>query len=184
MTRGVLVISDAGPLNSLWLAGRLDLLLLLEMQVVVPDAVYDEATCHPTHVKDAEIKAFIDGHRPPFIVESTFVGTLERQDRSPDRPARRNIGELATMDFFSGDEGARRFLSTGDAMWVLFEDRDLTVLSQPENMHLLSTSDMLRGMERAGLIPLADAVIREMTHPTGKGRRPEAAHGQRTCRMG
>ena len=47
MKRCVLVIPDAGPLNSLWVADRLDLLLRLDMPIVVVDAVYDEVTSNP-----------------------------------------------------------------------------------------------------------------------------------------
>ena len=57
-------MADAGPFNSLWVAGRLDLLLALDMRVVVVDAVYDELTSDPTYLKDREVKAFIDGNRP------------------------------------------------------------------------------------------------------------------------
>jgi hypothetical protein len=45
--RCTVIIPDAGPFNSLWVADRLDLLLALDMRLVVVDAVYDEltATC-------------------------------------------------------------------------------------------------------------------------------------------
>ena len=175
MKRCVLVVPEAGPLNSLWVADRLDVLLLLDMPIVIVDAVYEEATSDPSYLKDAEVKAFIDDNSPPFVVESTFVGTLERRQRQPGMPRRRNIGELAMMDFISDEGGVQRYLETGDPVLVLFEEQDLTVLSQPPNMHLLSIVGMLRGMERVGLIRSADAVIREMTHPSAKGRRPEHA---------
>lgn len=44
MKRCTLVVPDAGPFNSLWVAGRLDLLIALDMKIVVVDAVYDEVT--------------------------------------------------------------------------------------------------------------------------------------------
>lgn len=40
------------------------------------------------------------------------------------------------------------------------------------HLHLLSTVGMLRGLERVGVIPSADAVIYEMTHPSKPDRRP------------
>lgn len=175
MKRCVLVVPDAGPLNSLWVADQLDLLLLLDMPIIVVDAVYEEVSSDPSYLKDADVKAFIEDNSPPFVVESTFIGALERQQRQPGMPRRKNIGELAMMDFISDEGGVQRYLRTGDPVLVLFEDQDLTVLSQPPNMHLLSTVGMLRGMERVGLIQSADAVIREMLNPSAPGRRLQDA---------
>lgn len=56
MRRCVLVLPDAGPVNSLWVADRLDLLLALDMKIVVVDAVYDELTSDPSYLKDREVK--------------------------------------------------------------------------------------------------------------------------------
>ncbi len=44
MKRCTVIIPDAGPFNSLWVADRLGLLLTLDMRLVVVDAVYDELT--------------------------------------------------------------------------------------------------------------------------------------------
>ena len=173
MKRCVLLVPDAGPLNSLWVADRLDLLLRLEMPIVVVDAVYDEVTSDLSYPKDAAIKAFIDAHHPPFAIEQTDIGTHERERRRGGNPPKRNVGELAMMDFISDEGGVQRYLATNDPLLVLFEDRGLRVFRKPPNMHLLSTVGLLRGMERVGLIRSADAIVREMTKPTKPGRRPE-----------
>lgn len=47
--RCTLVIPDAGPFNSLWVANELPLLLKLDMPIVVVDAVYDELTRDPAN---------------------------------------------------------------------------------------------------------------------------------------
>lgn len=39
-----IILHDEGPISSLWVAGRLDLLLELEMKIIVVDALYDELT--------------------------------------------------------------------------------------------------------------------------------------------
>ena len=173
MKRCALVIPDAGPLNSLWVADRLDLLLRLDMPIVVVDAVYDEVTGNPAYPKDAEVKTFIDSNRPPFVIEQTDVGAFERERRQAGKPPKRNVGELAVMDFISDAGGARRYLESGDPLLVLYEDQGSRVFQKPPNMHLLSTVGLLRGMERAGILRSANAVIREMTHPTRPGRRPQ-----------
>ena len=130
MKRCVLVIPDAGPLNSLWVADRLDLLLRLSMPIVVVDAVYDEVTSDLRYPKDAAVKAFIDGHSPPFVIEQTDVGAYERERRRAGEPPKRNIGELAMMDFISDAGGVRRYLESSDPLLVLFEDRGAAGFSQ------------------------------------------------------
>jgi len=171
MKRCVLAIPDAGPLNSLWVADRPDLLLRLDMPIAVVDAVYDEVTSDPNYRKDAEVKAFIDSNRPPFAIEQTDIGAYERARRKAGKPRKRNIGELAMMDFISDEGGVRRYLDSSDPLLVLYEDQGLRVFRKPANMHLLSTAGLLRGMEKAGLIRSADTVIAEMTNPTKPGRR-------------
>lgn len=173
MKRCVLLIPDAGPLNSLWVADELGLLLRLDMPVVVVDAVYDEVTSDLGYPKDATVKSFIDSNRPPFVIEETYIGTHERERCRAGEPRRRNIGELAMMEFISDEGGVRRYLKSNDPLLVLYEDRGLRVFQKPPNMHLLSTVGLIRGMERVGVIPSADAVIDEMTNPTKPGRRPQ-----------
>lgn len=172
MKRCVLVIPDAGPLNSLWVADQLDLLLRLNMPIVVVDAVFDEVTSDLRYPKDAAVKAFIEANQPPFVIERTDIGTYERERQRAGKPRKRNAGELAMMDFISDAGGVRRYLDSNDPLLVLYEDRGLRVFQRPPNMHLLSTVGLLRGLEKVGVIPSADAVIGEMTHPTKPGRRP------------
>ena len=166
MKRCVLVIPDAGPLNSLWVADRLDLLLRLDMPIVVVDAVYDEVTSDLHYPRDAAVKEFVEANRPPFVIEQTDIGTYERERRRAGKPRKRNVGELAMMDFISDDGGVRRYLESNDPLLVLYEDRGLRVFQRPPNMHLLSTVGLLRGMEKVGVIRSADAIIGEMTNPT------------------
>ena len=173
MKRCVLLIPDAGPLNSLWVADRLDLLLSLEMPIVVVDAVYDEVTSDLGFPKDAAVKEFIDGNRPPFVIEPTDIGAYERERRLAGKPRKRNAGELAMMDFISDSGGVQRYLKSNDPLLVLYEDRGLRVIRRPPNMHLLSTVGLLRGMEKVGVISSADAIIHEMTNPTKPDRRPQ-----------
>jgi predicted nucleic acid-binding protein len=170
--RCILVIPDAGPLNSLWVADRLDLLLALDMRLVVVDAVYDEVTSDLAYPKDRAVKAFIDGNRPPFLIERTEIGDQEREKRRAGTPLKRNAGELAIVDFMSSDDGLRKYLGGDDPVALLFEDSAVRVFNKPPNLHLLSTVGLLRGLERVGVIPSADAVIHSMTHPSQPDRRP------------
>lgn len=172
MKRCVLVLPDAGPINSLWVADRLDLLLEIDMKIVVVDAVYDELTSDLSYLKDREVKAFIDGNMPPFVIEPTDIGRAEREKRRLGQRLKKNAGELAMVDFLSSDEGIGRYLGSGDPVALLFEDAGFRVFNKPPNLHLVSTVGFLRGLEEVALIPSADAVIDEMLHPSKPGRRP------------
>ena len=61
----------------------------------------------------------------------------------------------------------------GDPVAILSEDSAVRVMNKPPHLHLLSTVGMLRGLERVGAVPSADAIIFEMTHPAAPGRRPD-----------
>ncbi len=174
--RCVLVIPDAGPINSLWTAGRLDLLLALEIPIVLIDAVYDELTSDPAnYVKDREVKAFLDGLvGTRLIMEETFVGQqarIARQQRT--FRAGRSIGDAAIAEFMG--DGLGNYVDDGSPVLLLFEDADfrsVRFVRKPDNLHMLSTVAMLRGMERMGLIDSADAVIAAMTNPDDPAKRP------------
>lgn len=172
MKRCTVIIPDAGPFNSLWVADRLDLLLALDMRLVVIDAVYDELTSDLSYPKDRAVKAFIDGNQPPFVVESTEIGEQEREKRRTGKKLKKNAGELAIVDFMSSDDGLRKYVGVGEPVAILFEDAGVRIFNKPPNLHLLSTVGLLRGLERVGVIPSADAVIHEMTHPSNPDRRP------------
>lgn len=175
MSRCTVIIPDAGPFNSLWVADRLDLLLRLDMRLIVIDAVYDELTSDPSYPKDRDVKALIDGNRPPFVIETTEIGRLEREKRASGLKLRRNAGELAIVDFMSSEDGLPKYVAVGDPVAILFEDADMRVFNKPPNLHLLSTVGLLRGLEKVGVIPSADEVIYEMTHPSRPDRRPQDA---------
>lgn len=175
MKRATLILPDAGPINSLWVADELSLLLALDMPIVVVDAVYDELTSDLTYRKDRDVKAFLDGHQPPFRIATTDIGQQERGKRNAGRPLKKNAGELAIVDFLSSENGLRHYLQAGDPVVLLFEDADVRVFNKPPHLHLLSTVGLLRGLERVGIIRQADPIIHAMTHPIAPGRRPADA---------
>lgn len=172
MKRCTVIIPDAGPFNSLWVADRLDLLLALDMRLIVIDAVYDELTGDLSYPKDRAVKAFIDGNQPPFVIESTEIGEQEREKRRTGKKLKENAGELAIVDFMSSSDGLRKYVGVGEPVAILFEDAGVRVFNKPPNLHLLSTVGLLRGLERVGVIPSAAAIIHEMTHPSKPDRRP------------
>ncbi len=175
MKRCTLILPDAGPINSLWVADRLQLLLLLDMKIVVVDAVYDELTSDPSYLKDRDVKQFIDDHKPSFVIAETDIGNLEREKRRLGQKPKKNAGELAMVDFMSSEDGIGRYLDADEPVAILFEDAGLRVISKPPNLHLLSTVGFLKGLEDVGIIASAEEVIHEMLHPSKPGRRPNDA---------
>lgn len=172
MKRCTLILPDAGPINSLWVAGRLDLLLALDMRIVIVDAVYDEVTSDPSYLKDREVRRFIDNHQPPFFIEATDIGRTEREKRQRGEKLKKNAGELAMVDFMTSDDGLARYLGADSPVAVLFEDSGFRVINKPPNLHLLSTVGLLKGLEEVGIIASAEDILHEMLHPTKPGRRP------------
>jgi hypothetical protein len=166
--RCILVIPDSGPLNSLWTAGRLDLLTALNMPIVMIDEIYAEVTSDPNFPKDREVKAFLDNlEGNGLTVEETFVGRaakLAREQgtfRSGD-----DLGDAAIAEFMAN--GVRKYVTDNVPVLLLFEDsdfRNVRFVRKPDNLHLLSTVAMLRGMERIGIIPSSDEIIEAMTKP-------------------
>lgn len=173
MKRCRVLIPDAGPFNSLWVADALDILLKLDMPITVVDAVFDEMTFDPSYQKDREVKDFIEGHQPPFSIIETDIGQAERQKRQAGLPVKKNAGEIAIADFLSSETGLDAWIDMGDPVLIITEDmRAARRIFLPEpNVHTLGTIGLLKGMEKAGLIPSANAILKKMKRPTAPGRK-------------
>jgi hypothetical protein len=105
-------------------------------------------------------------------IEDTETGRREREKRRDGLRPRRNAGEVAIVDFKS--DGLEKYLTAREPVLVLFEDSDVPgvrFFRKPPN--LLSTTGMLRGLERVGVIQSANAIIEKMTHPTDPSRRAQ-----------
>jgi hypothetical protein len=93
--RCVLVIPDSGPLNSLWTAGRLDLLTALDMPIVMIDKICAEATSDETYPKEREVKAFLDNLKGRGLtIEETFVG---KAAKAPANRVRSRVARTSGM---------------------------------------------------------------------------------------
>jgi hypothetical protein len=173
--RCVLIIPDAGPINSLWVAGELPLLLKFGMQVVLIDQVYAELTSDPdNYLKDREVKEFVEAHPDLFKIEKTNVGKMAAAMREQGTfETGQSLGEAAIADFFQ--HWLEKYVRDDQAALLLFEDSDIRsvkVIRIPRNVHILSTVAWLRGLQDLGIVASADDVIRAMTHPTDPAKRP------------
>ena len=159
------MIPDTGPLISLAAGGALDLLLLARknVRIVLTDIVAFEATSKADQYVDGQaIKQFLDDNRHRVEVVETTLGSLAlpqmREDIASGRPARlpRDLGELSITNCVI----SLRERNPGEPTLVLIEDDWFAsnTYAVPGNVHLLSTSAFLDGLEAAGVIPSASEV--------------------------
>jgi len=82
-----LVIADAGPLITLPLADRLDLLLILDLPIYLVDEVVFEVT-HRKDLEDAQgLAEFIHDHPRQVRVVDTYIGKTSTAHRASSREA-------------------------------------------------------------------------------------------------
>lgn len=157
-----LVLPDTGPLISLAAGDALDLLLLArrDVRIVLTDVVEFEATRRAdTFVDGAKIQQFLRDHAERVEVLPTTIGQLAL----PDLRRRLDAGEFAKLPKDIGELSITNFVislrtsNPGDPTLVLIEDEWFTAnaYAVPGNVHLLSTSAFLDGLEKAGLLKSA-----------------------------
>lgn len=160
-----IVLPDTGPLISLALGNALDLLLLAsdDVRLVLTDVVEFEATNRSDPYADAVvIKKFLQDHAPRLEVLPTTIGTLALADLKRRALAgeqvslAKDIGELSITNFVI----SLQTVNPGDPMLVVIKDDwfAASAFTVPGNIHLLSTSAWLDGLEALGKIPSAAAV--------------------------
>jgi hypothetical protein len=155
-------IPDAGPLISLAMGDALDLLLLLsaDVRLILTDVVNYEATHRSEDLDDAKkLKDFLAFNADRIEIESTFFGKLALEDlerkktRGQSATLPRDAGEISISSLILG----LRTFNPGDPTLVLMEDSwfEAMIYSLPGNVHLLSTSAWLDGLQDLGLIQSA-----------------------------
>jgi len=163
--RITVVIADAGPLISLAMGDALDLLLLARpgVRLVVTDIVHFEVTALADRYADgAHIANFLEKNKDRVEIAETTIGRLalpamrQHLERGERVQWGEDFGELSISGFV---KSARTF-NPGDPTMVLLEDDwfEENVYALPGNVHLVSTSSFLNGLERRGLIKSAKAI--------------------------
>lgn len=151
-------VMDAPPLITLAAAASLDYLLYAGLPVIVPDAVFHEATAAAGKLGAQEILDWYRAHTDLVRVEPTRIFREEMllRETIPGRKPARDLGERAAIEIVRGyplAENARAML--------LSDDRDAArlLVFEPEKTILLTTWDYLRQLEEAQRIQSADAVM-------------------------
>ena len=152
-----IIVSDAPPLITLAAAKSLDYLLYPQLPVIIPDAVFFEATGAAGKLGAQEILDWYRAHAELVRIEPTeiFQDEMTLREVEGRRPAR-DLGERAALEVI-------RTLPLGenDRVLLLSDDRDAErlVVVDPDRLILLTTWDYLRQLEEAQRIQSADAVI-------------------------
>lgn len=162
-----IIVSDVPPLITLAAAQSLDYLLYPELPVVIPDAVFYEATRLADKLGAQEIVAWRNAHPDTVSVVATeaFKNEMTRLATQGGR-LEKDLGERAavqTIRNYPLAENERAILLSDDL------DVDRVVVIDPRKIILLTTWDYLRQLEEAQRIQSADAVIEAARE---KGRHP------------
>lgn len=152
-----LIVTDAAPLITLAAAQSLDYLLYPNLPVLIPDAVFHEATAAAGKLGAQEIIDWYRAHMDAVRVEPTeiFQREMVYLETQGGRLAR-DLGERAALELI------RTYpLRERERALLLSDDRDAERLSivDPEKLILLTTWDYLRQLEEAQRIQSADAVM-------------------------
>lgn len=154
-----LYVFDTGPLITLAAADSLDYLLYPNVTVVIPDAVFYEATREAGKLGAQPIIAWVKTHhdKVELAVTQAFVAFQAAHDNDPKfRMA--NLGEQAAVEII--EEPTRL---VGNEMAVLLCEETAILkrihVNQPEKIVELSTMDFLRLLEGQQRIQSADAVF-------------------------
>jgi hypothetical protein len=153
-----IVVTGAPPLITLAAARSLDFFLLYPaVPVIVPDAVFHEATGAADKLGAQEIIDWYRGHTDAVRIEPTEIFVRETKlleivgGRLP-----RDLGERAALEVIR-----RLPMGATERALLLSDDRDAErlTIADPEKLILLTTWDFLRQLEEAQRIQSADAVI-------------------------
>ncbi len=152
-----LIVTDAAPLITLAAAQSLDYLLYPDLPVLIPDAVFHEATAAAGKLGAQEIIDWYRAHMEAVRIEPTEIFQREMSflEMQGGRLSR-DLGERAALELIRTYPLGRQ-----ERALLLSDDRDAERLSivDPEKLILLTTWDYLRQLEEAQRIQSADAVM-------------------------
>lgn len=153
-----LIVTDAPPLITLAAAQSLDYLLYPDLPVVIPDAVFHEATAASGKLGAQEILDWYRAHIDAVRIEPTAIFQEEMllRELQPGRKPARDVGERAAVEVIRNyplTESGRALLLSDD------QDTERLVVLEPEKTVLLTTWDYLRQLEEAQRIQSAEVVM-------------------------
>lgn len=157
------VLPDTGPLISLGLLGRLDLIQRFNCAVLVADMAKYEVLGGDDVTPDRElIENWLGTKSNQIQVVETTYG-LMYQALPPDTQKkirlRKNAGENSIREFA---QHVRETLPANGQVLVIFEDQRVPNMDFGKHVHLLHTFAFLGTLENMGVIPAAMALVDEL----------------------
>jgi hypothetical protein len=154
-----LYVLDTGPLITLAAADSLDYLLFPNVPVVIPDAVFYEATRDATKLGAQSILDWVKVHHAQIeiAVTNAYLNFDAAREVNP-RAYEPNLGERAAVEVI--EEPAR--LKQDEKAILLCEETAVTrriVVREREKIVELTTMDFLKLLEEERRIQSADAVF-------------------------
>ena len=151
-----LIITDTSPLITLALGDQLHALTAPGLRVVIPDAVWVEATRIENAPGASELIEWIARNDDRVTTRPTEVGQDQLQRLRDGRPIR-GMGEAAALEVLKTTAEYHPFRH----LFLIFEDKDLEkrAIILPERAYAITTGDWLRLAERKGLIQSADEAL-------------------------
>lgn len=154
-----LLVADAAPLITLAAAHSLSYLLYADIPVVIPDAVFHEATASSGKLGAEEIIDWYRAHADRVRIEPTtaFQDATILASRA-GRRLPRDLGERAALEIV---RETRLIDAPDDRALLLSDDKDVErlVVIDKNRLILLTTGDFLRQLEAAHRIQSADQVL-------------------------
>jgi len=153
-----IVVVDAAPLITLAAGNSLDYLLYSRLPVIIPDAVFYEATASTGKIGAEEIIEWYRHNHGKISIEPTEIWTNEVNFRlHPEYLSAKNSGEQAAMEVIRNSI----FLKDNDKAILLTDDRDVRLLTtrEPDKIILLTTFEYLQALENAKCIQSADYIF-------------------------
>jgi len=161
-----LIVSDTGPLISLAVINRLDLLTTFDRPVWITDVVQSECTRDPSKAGAAALKAFFDEGHPftPRILETPHGAeyrAIIASNPADIEERLRNLGEQSIEHVLKRVSVKAKSFSQEVFSLCVSDDKEFLKTDQP-NTHMLSTRAFLVALERKGLIASAEALRDEI----------------------
>ena len=151
-----MIVTDTSPLITLSLADHLHVLAMPRIRIIVPDALFVEATRVEGAPGASRLVEWAASHDALVSIRPTETG-VDQIERLRTGRSIRGMGETAALEVL--EDTSKRHPERG--LFLLFEDRDLAKRSiiLPPGCFAVATGDWLRVLERTGLIQSADHVL-------------------------
>jgi hypothetical protein len=151
-----LIITDTSPLITFAIADHLHVLTLPKIRVVIPDAVYFEATRYESAPGASRLIEWANTHDDLVTIRPTETG-LDQLNRLREGRSIRGMGETAALEVLETDSKNH----PDRYHFLIFEDRDIEkrTIILPERAFAISTGDWLRTLENVHLIQSADKIL-------------------------